>query len=137
MTESVSTPIAPNTAKSLKLAGLSYVILIVVIAFNLLFVHSFDNARLQMISLAIWLLPLIFPLRGIIRGNPYTFAWGNFIVSIYICRAAMNLYLEPSIWFAHLIELLLSSATFIGGTYYARWRGIELGLELKKPSKHE
>jgi len=34
-------------------------------------------------TLILFTLPLLFPLKGLLQGNPYTYAWANFIVLIY------------------------------------------------------
>ncbi|MBP8219675.1 MAG: DUF2069 domain-containing protein, partial [Aeromonas sp.] len=35
----------------------------------------------------IWTVPLLFPLKGIVQGNPYTHAWGNFVLMPYFLHA--------------------------------------------------
>ena len=84
------------------------------------------------LSLILFVAPLLFPLRGMLKGNPFTFAWSNFIVLIYFLHSLTTLWVsKPEILLAG-IELLLASLMFFGGTYYAKYRGQELGLSIRK-----
>ncbi|RUO22213.1 DUF2069 domain-containing protein [Aliidiomarina iranensis] len=84
------------------------------------------------LTMAIWVVPLLFPLKGILQGNAYTHAWANFILIFYFMHSLTALYTNPGErWYA-AIELLLTTGAFIGATYYARYRGRELGLGIKK-----
>ncbi len=81
---------------------------------------------------AVYILPLLLPLKGILQDKPYTYAWANFIVMFYFIHGFTLLWVaqEQLIWV--LLELLFASAMFIGCTYYARHRGQELGLKIRK-----
>jgi len=83
-------------------------------------------------SLLVFTLPLLFPFKGLVMGNPYTYAWSNFVVIIYFLHSITTLWVMPEdrMWAA--IELVLASIMFLGGTYYAKYRGQELGLSLRK-----
>ncbi|WP_341501429.1 DUF2069 domain-containing protein [Gallaecimonas sp. GXIMD4217] len=82
--------------------------------------------------MSIWFLPLLFPLRGMIKGNPYTFAWANFLVLLYMLHSLTLLWVSPEERWLAAVELTLSLMMLTGGAYYARWRGKELDLGLKK-----
>jgi len=84
------------------------------------------------LSLLFFTVPLLFPLKGLVQGNPYTFAWSNFIVMIYFLHSLTTLWVSSSdlIWAS--IELILASMMFTSGTYYAKYKGQELGLSIKK-----
>lgn len=82
--------------------------------------------------LTLWGVPLLFPLRGILKGDPYTHAWANFILIFYFMHGFTTLYTHPEERLFAGIELLLTTGAFIGATYYARYRGRELGLKLKR-----
>jgi uncharacterized membrane protein len=79
-----------------------------------------------------YVLPLLFPLPGIMKGKPYTHAWANFIVLFYVIHGLTIIYAEPHEWMYAIIELLLATGMFIGCAVYARKRGRELGQGLKK-----
>ncbi|RUO35198.1 DUF2069 domain-containing protein [Aliidiomarina sanyensis] len=84
------------------------------------------------LTLTLWGVPLLFPLRGILKGDPYTHAWANFILIFYFMHGFTTLYTHPEERLYAVIELLLTTGAFIGATYYARYRGRELGLKLKR-----
>lgn len=85
------------------------------------------------VLLALLWLPLWLPLYGIVRGHAYTMAWANFIVMIYFLHSLTNLWVSSGMrWGLSLLELILAASMFIGCTYYARYRGQELGLKIPK-----
>ena len=83
-------------------------------------------------QLLLYVVPLLFPLYGIIKGKPYTHAWANFILMWYFLHSLTVIYTHPDIWYLAAIELTLTTAAFIGCTYYAQQQGRALGLGLKK-----
>ncbi len=87
----------------------------------------------QWVLLGLLWLPLWFPLLGILRGKAYTFAWANFIVMIYFIHSLTHLWVSSglTLWLA-ITELLASCLMFVGCTYYAKFRGQELGLKIRK-----
>ena len=76
-----------------------------------------------LLSLAMFTLPLLFPMRGLIKGNPFTYAWTNFIIMIYFLHSLTTLWVsaEDLLWAS--IELILVSIMFLSGTYYAKYKG--------------
>ena len=83
-------------------------------------------------TLLLFVLPLLFPLKGILQGNPYTFAWANFIVLIYFSHSLTTLWVLPSDRIWATLELIFASIMFFGCSYYAKYRGQELGLSIRK-----
>ncbi|MUJ29411.1 DUF2069 domain-containing protein [Aliivibrio fischeri] len=84
-----------------------------------------------------WVIPMLFPLKGIIEGKPYTHAWANFILMFYFLHALTILWLDEGERYLAAIELVLTTGAFLGNIYYARLRGKELGLKLKRLSEVE
>ncbi|EGU37770.1 hypothetical protein VII00023_16701 [Vibrio ichthyoenteri ATCC 700023] len=84
-----------------------------------------------------WCIPLLLPLPGILAGKPYTHAWANFVLMLYFLHALTLLYLDGGERWLALVELLLTSTAFVGNILYARSRGKELGLKLKRLSEVE
>jgi len=84
------------------------------------------------LSLVFFTLPLLFPLKGLLQGKPYTYAWSNFIVMIYFLHSLTTLWVsaEDTLW--ALIELTFATLMFMGGTYYAKFKGQELGLSIRE-----
>lgn len=85
------------------------------------------------LALLIWVTPLLLPLRGILRGTPYTHAWANFILMFYFLHGFTTVYTHPEERWLAVTELVLTTGAFIGATFYARFRGRELNLGLKNP----
>ncbi|HLV48414.1 MAG TPA: DUF2069 domain-containing protein [Aliidiomarina sp.] len=114
-----------------KLTLISYLPLLV---FVVLWQTVFAPSELLSLPLALimFVLPLLLPLRGILMGNPYTHAWANFILMLYFLHGFTTIYTLWERWYLPVIELILTTGAFVGATYYARYRGRELGLGLKK-----
>nr|WP_202611216.1 MULTISPECIES: DUF2069 domain-containing protein [Aeromonas] len=80
----------------------------------------------------IWTVPLLFPLKGIVQGNPYTHAWGNFVLMPYFLHALTLITTDEGERWLAVVELVLTTLAFVGTIYYARLRGRELGLSIRK-----
>ncbi len=80
----------------------------------------------------LWILPLLAPLKGILTGNPYTYAWGGFIICLYLIHGITLLYITETALLFAIIEVLLLCILMVTVPFYARIRGRELGLGLKK-----
>lgn len=86
-------------------------------------------------TLLLFTLPLLFPLKGLLQGNPFTYAWANFIVLIYFLHSLTTLWVLPDDRLWAFIELVFATMMFLGCTYYAKYRGQELGLSIRKPKQ--
>ncbi|WP_114786811.1 DUF2069 domain-containing protein [Vibrio tetraodonis] len=96
------------------------------------------HPHINHIALAIaWSVPLILPLPGILMGKPYTHAWANFFLMLYFLHAFTILYIDDGERWLATIELALTSLAFVSNILFARFRGQELGLKLKRLSKVE
>jgi uncharacterized membrane protein len=84
------------------------------------------------LSLAFFWLPLFIPMRGLFKGTPYTYAWANFIIMINFMHGLTTLWVIPEDLPYAVLELIFATMMFLGGTYYARHKGRELGLKLPK-----
>lgn len=82
--------------------------------------------------LVMFTLPLLFPAKGLVQGNPYTYAWSNFILMIYFLHSLTTIWVLPEEWIFASIEFVLTTTMFLSGTYYAKYRGQELGLSIRK-----
>jgi len=88
-------------------------------------------------TLVLFVLPLLFPLKGLLQGNPYTYAWANFIVLIYFLHSLTTLWVLPSDIIWATLELIFATLMFLGCSYYAKYRGQELGLSIRKPKNEK
>lgn len=84
-----------------------------------------------------WAVPLLLPLPGILAGKPYTHAWANFVLMLYFLHAFTILYVDDGERWLAAVELVLTTMAFFGNILYARARGKELGMKLKRLSKVE
>jgi uncharacterized membrane protein len=118
-----------NTYKKIALVG--YFSLLIFMPLWLIILSPSESLSITT-SLLLFTVPLLFPLKGMLQGNPFTYAWSNFIVLIYFLHSLTTLWVLPKdiIWAS--LELLFASAMFYGATYYAKYRGQELGLGLRK-----
>jgi len=84
------------------------------------------------LSFCMFTIPLLFPMKGLLKGNPYTFAWVNFILMIYFLHSLTTFVVssEDRLW--AIIEFSLTSIMFLSASYYAKYRGQELGLSIRK-----
>lgn len=91
-----------------------------------------DRALSIPLTLIMFTLPLLFPLKGLVQGNPYTYAWSNFIVMIYFLHSLTTLWVSANEKHWALLEFIFAAIMFIAGSYYAKYRGQELGLSIRK-----
>lgn len=78
------------------------------------------------VALFLMLVPLLFPLRGILYARPYTFAWASFLSLYYFTHGVVEAYSDPAARWPALLEIVLSVAFYTGSILYARFRGREL-----------
>lgn len=88
-------------------------------------------------TLILFILPLLFPLKGLLQGDPFTYAWANFIVLIYFLHSLTTLWVLPSDMIWAILELIFASTMFLGCSYYAKYRGQELGLSIRKKKENK
>lgn len=120
------------TTQSLKTITLvSYFSLLLFMPLWLIFLSPSQGLS-PILSLCMFTVPLLFPMRGLLKGNPYTFAWSNFVLMIYFLHSLTTLVVseEDRLW--AIIELALTSIMFLSASYYAKYRGQELGLSIRK-----
>lgn len=91
-----------------------------------------DSALSVPLTLTMFTLPLLFPLKGLVQGNPYTYAWSNFIVMIYFLHSLTTLWVSADEKHWAVLEFIFAAIMFIAGSYYAKYRGQELGLSIRK-----
>ncbi len=116
-----------------KLCRTGYVLLVIMLSYW--FIQQGISGEYSMIFSLLWLIPLLLPLKGVLTGKPYTYAWASFILCLYMLHALTLVYVtETNLAFA-VIESLLIGVLLIGFPFYARIRGRELGLGLKKKKK--
>lgn len=98
------------------------------------FIGQGINGEYTLLFSLLWIVPLLLPIKGILKGNPYTYAWASFILCLYMLHALTLLYVTTDALAFAIIEVLLIGALLVAFPFYARIRGRELGLGLKKKS---
>jgi uncharacterized membrane protein len=121
----------PLTQRFQKMALVGYLGLLILMPLWLFVFSPREGYSLGFVFI-VYIFPLLLPLRGFIKDNPYTYAWANFIVLIYFLHGFALLWIAIDELPYVLLELLFASLMFIGCTYYAKHRGQELGLRIRK-----
>ena len=125
-TQKISTP------NLKKIALIGYFSLLIYMPLWLLLLSPSEGLS-TLTTLLLFTLPLLFPLKGLLQGNPFTYAWSNFIVLIYFIHSLTTLWVLPHDRLWATLELIFASTMFLGCTYYAKYKGQELGLSIRKP----
>jgi uncharacterized membrane protein len=72
--------------------------------------------------LVMLLVPLLFPLKGMIKGNLYTYAWTSFLSLYYFAHGVGETYSEPDERLYGSLEILFSVMWFVGAIMYVRYK---------------
>lgn len=125
-------PLAPRTRLYLRLGQAGFMLLFLLIPLWVLWLDPPEMGSPRVLLALLWG-PLWLPMLGILRGKAYTFAWANFIVMIYFVHSLTHLWISSgTTLYLAIVELMASCLMFAGCTYYAKYRGQELGLKIPK-----
>ena len=72
------------------------------------------------VVLIVLLTPLLFPLRGMLHGRPYTFQWSCFLALLYFSHGVGEAYASDTARYLGLLEILLTSTWFVAAILYIR-----------------
>jgi uncharacterized membrane protein len=70
--------------------------------------------------LLVLVIPLLFPLRGLLHGRKYTFAWSCFLALFYFTHGVMEAYSDDITRPLGLLEITFSSLWFLGALAYIK-----------------
>ena len=70
--------------------------------------------------LSVMLVPLLFPLRGLLHGRKYTFAWSCFLALFYFTHGVMEAYSSELTRHLGLLEVAFTSLWFVAAMVYIR-----------------
>lgn len=76
--------------------------------------------------------PLLFPLKGLLKENPYTYAWTSFVILLYFMHGTVEAWANPEQRIFAAVEVFLSIQVYIGAIYFARLQGRALKEEKRK-----
>ncbi|KAG1436551.1 hypothetical protein G6F57_020613 [Rhizopus arrhizus] len=67
-------------------------------------------------------LPLAFPLRGILRGNLYTYQWASMLSLLYLMEGTVRAMSDPAPLSVLMAwgEIVLSATFFLSAIFYVR-----------------
>lgn len=117
--------------KKLKIVGLVGFLGLVVF-YPILFTVLNTSQTPSYIPLVLFWLPTLFAIKGLIAGNPYTYAWSNFVIMWCSLHGLTAIWTYSGNKLFIVIEIVLLTMAFVGNTYFARYRGRELGMALPK-----
>lgn len=72
--------------------------------------------------LVLKVIPLLLPLRGVLKGNVYTFQWACMLILLYFMEGVVRAWSDPSSLSAQLaiIEIILSFVFYLSALAYLR-----------------
>ena len=70
--------------------------------------------------LIVVLVPLLFPLRGLLHGRKYTFAWSCFLALLYFTHGVMEAYSSEQTRYLGLLEVAFTSLWFVAAMVFIR-----------------
>lgn len=70
--------------------------------------------------LILLVVPLLFPMRGILYGKPYTHAWAGYLMLFYLAHGIAELYSGDAYFIYPLLEIVFSTLFFISSIIYIR-----------------
>ena len=70
--------------------------------------------------------PLLFPLRGLLHGKPYTHAWTSMLTLLYFTHGVIEAWSNATERTYAMLEIICSVLLFLGSMLYARYRAREL-----------
>mgnify|MGYP001824446040 FL=1 len=85
--------------------------------------------------LLVLVVPLLFPLRGLLHGRRYTFAWSCFLALLYFTHGVMEAYSNELTRPLGLLEVTFSTLWFIGAMAYIKATGKRASSKDKAPGE--
>jgi uncharacterized membrane protein len=70
-------------------------------------------------------LPLLIPLRGLLRDRRYTYKWIGFLTLLYFCIGISELVSNPQLRIYGTATTIASTLLFLASIYYARYLGLQ------------
>lgn len=70
--------------------------------------------------------PLMFPLRGLLYGKTYTYAWSSFLILLYFIHGVVEAYADPEVRLLAVMEIVLSCLFYVGAILYPKYHNKEI-----------
>ena len=104
-------------AQNLALTG--YFSLFIILMLNIVWLIPSEQFPTALVLLVI-AGPLLFPMRGLINNNTYTYQWASFLSLAYFAHGITEVSAHPEIWYAGVLETLAAIMMYLGCVMYAR-----------------
>ena len=104
-------------AQNLALTG--YFSLLIILMLNIVWLIPSEQFPTALVLLVI-AGPLLFPMRGLINNNTYTYQWASFLSLAYFAHGITEVSAHPEIWYAGVLETLAAIMMYLGCVMYAR-----------------
>ncbi|MFO7603772.1 MAG: DUF2069 domain-containing protein [Gammaproteobacteria bacterium] len=73
--------------------------------------------------------PLMFPLRGLLYGRTYTYAWSSLLILAYFIHGVVEAYANPQVRILAVLEIILTCLFYIGAILYPRHHNREVARQ--------
>ena len=93
-----------------------------------------DHVPPRLILLLTLVGPLLFPLRGLLHGRPYTHAWSGFMALVYLV-IAIGTAADEQTFMAGLLEAVAALLWFGGSLFYVRWQSPPKSQKIDKADR--
>ena len=106
-----------HLAQNIALTG--YFALLIVLMLNIVLLipsKHFPTALVLIIIAG----PLLFPMKGLLNSNTYTYQWASFLSLAYVAHGITEISAYPEVWYAGTLEVLSSVLMYVGCVMYAR-----------------
>ncbi|HEY0635165.1 MAG TPA: DUF2069 domain-containing protein [Gammaproteobacteria bacterium] len=108
-------------------ALLGYFGLLILLMVWIIWLRPIDTPRLPTsLSLLLLVGPLMFPLRGLLHGRPYTHAWVSLLALFYLFLGISEAWSDSAQPLLTALEIIFSTLLYLGAMFYARLRGKQL-----------
>ncbi len=118
----------PRTSLYITLSGYFALLLLLIIWHGFIFPAD----KQPWLILGFIIMPLLFPIHGLLKGKPYTYAWTSFVILLYFMHGTVEAWANANERVYAIIEIYLSVQIYIGAIYYARLQGRALKEAEKK-----
>ncbi len=76
-------------------------------------------------AFALFALPLVLPLRGMLANRPKAYVWGALIALLYLLHGLVTLISSPGEQALGVVEAVLATALLLGASLHARWLALQ------------
>ena len=104
-------------AQNIALTG--YFSLLIVLMLNIVILIPSQHFPTALVLLTI-AGPLLFPMKGLLSNNTYTYQWASFLSLPYFAHGITEISAYPEVWYAGVLEALSAILMYIGCVMYAR-----------------